>query len=311
MELKNIKVQKAFEEFLEEHKAKNTSDNTLDTYKLHIECFMDITDCQWLTTAMLDKSFYTYFITELQEEGRKKDTTIASYCRSVRAFLYWLMDNGYMKEEPLKIPKFDKTVKETYTQEEITTLLEKPEKGCSEVTYQTWVFINLIMCTGLRLSSVLNLQVSDFVKREHLLYVQKTKQRKGQQLFLNDEMCNILNKYIQLFDLDLSDYIFCTANKTPLKRRTIEDNVATYNRARGVKKTSIHLMRHTFAKNYYAQTKDIYSLQQILGNSTITTTENYIRDLGLTPSNSVAYNPQRQFMASSQPTNKRRARKMQ
>ena len=30
MELKNIKVQKAFEEFLEEHKAKNTSDNTLD-----------------------------------------------------------------------------------------------------------------------------------------------------------------------------------------------------------------------------------------------------------------------------------------
>lgn len=70
-------------------------------------------------------------------------------------------------------------------------------------------------------------------------------------------------------------------------------------------------MRHTFAKNYYAQTKDIYSLQQILGHSTITTTENYIRDLGLTPSNSVAYNPQRQFMASSQPTNKRRARKMQ
>ena len=90
---------------------------------LHIDSFMDITDCQWLTTAMLDKSFYTYFITELQEEGRKKDTTIASYCRSVRAFLYWLMDNGYMKEEPLKIPKFDKTVKETYTQEEITTLL--------------------------------------------------------------------------------------------------------------------------------------------------------------------------------------------
>ena len=84
MELKNIKVQKAFEEFLEEHKAKNTSDNTLDTYKLHIDSFMDITDCQWLTTAMLDKSFYTYFITELQEEGRKKDTTIASYLLSVK-----------------------------------------------------------------------------------------------------------------------------------------------------------------------------------------------------------------------------------
>ena len=69
MELKNIKVQKAFEKFLEEHKAKNTSDNTLDTYKLHIECFMDITDCQWLTTAMLDKSFYTYFISLKSEKA--------------------------------------------------------------------------------------------------------------------------------------------------------------------------------------------------------------------------------------------------
>ena len=168
------------------------------------------------------------------------------------------------------------------------------------------------MSTGLRLSSALNLKVSDFVKREHLLYVQKTKQRKGQQIYLNEEMCNILNKYIQLFDLDMSDYIFCTANKDVLKKRTIEDNVATYNRAKGVQKTSIHLMRHTFAKNYYAQTKDIYSLQQILGHSTITTTENYIRDLGLTPTNSVAYNPQRQFMTTTQtPTNKRRSRKMQ
>lgn len=310
MELKNIKVEKAFEEFLEEHKAKNTSANTLATYTLHINAFMKATDCQWLTTAMLDKSYYTYFITALQEEGRKKDTTIASYCRSVRAFLYWLMDSGYMNNEHLPLPKFDKTVKETYTQEEITTLLQKPEKGCSEVTYQTWVFVNLIMSTGLRLSSALNLKVSDFVKREHLLYVQKTKQRKGQQVYLNEEMCNILSKYIQQFDLDMSDYIFCTANKSRLSKRTIEDYVAKYNRARGLKKTAIHLMRHTFAKNYYAQTKDIYSLQQILGHSTITTTENYIKDLGLTPANSVAYNPQRQFLPTTPTANKRRSRKM-
>lgn len=313
MELKSIKVKDAFAEFIEEHRAKNTSKNTLDTYTLHINCFIEVTECDLLSTASLDKGFYTYFITALQEEGVKKDTTIASYCRSVRAFLYWLMDNNYMQEESLKLPKYDKTVKETYTREEITTLLEKPDKGCSEVTYQTWVFINLIMSTGLRLSSALNLKVSDFVKRERILYVQKTKQRKGQQIYLNEDMCNILNKYIQQFELDLSDYIFCIGNRDIMKKRTMEDNVATYNRARGVQKTSIHLMRHTFAKNYYEKTKDIYSLQQILGHSTITTTENYIRDLGLTPSNSVAYNPQQLFTASAQQgmANKRRSRKMQ
>lgn len=311
MEVKSIKVEEAFKLFLEEHKARNTSSNTLDTYTLHINAFMQAIDAQWLSTAMLDKSHYNYFITEMQEDDNKKDTTVASYCRSVRAFLYWLMDNNYMESEPLKIPKYDKTIKVTYTAEEIATLLAKPQKDCSEVTYQTWVFINLIMATGLRLSSALSLKVSDFVKREQLLYIQKTKQRKGQQIYLNDEVCNILNKYISLFDLELTDYIFCTANKTPLRRRTIEDNVATYNRSKGINKTSIHLMRHTFAKNYYLQTKDIYSLQQLLGHSTISTTENYLRDLGLTVSNSTVYNPQKQFVQQQQQTSKRRSRKMQ
>ena len=85
----------------------------------------------------------------------------------------------------------------------------------------------------------------------------------------------------------------------------MQDNVATYNRKLGVEKTSIHLMRHTFAKNYYIKTKDIYSLSKILGHSTIGTTEKYLSDLGLNLANAVAYNPQAIFGKKEQPKKRR------
>lgn len=194
------------------------------------------------------------------------------------------------------------------TQDELTTLLKKPDDNCSEVEYQTWVYINLICATGLRLSSALNLKVKDLVAKDRELYVQHTKNKQGQLLYLNDEMIKILNKYFQQFDLFSEDYMFCTASKTRLARRTIQDNVATYNRKRGVEKTSIHLMRHTFAKNYYQKTKDIYSLRMILGHSSVGITENYLKDLGLTLESAIAYNPQQIFVEQNQPPRRRRGR---
>lgn len=128
---------------------------------------------------------------------------------------------------------------------------------------------------------------------------------------MNDDVCSIINKYIREFDLEDNDYLFCTANKQRMAKRTMEDNVATYNRSRGITKTSIHLMRHTFAKNFYANSKDVYGLQQILGHSQISTTEHYLRGLGVDSTVTSVYNPQQQYGRKARENqNKRRSRKM-
>lgn len=291
MAIDNVSVERAYQEFIQEKRAENLSEETLATYAIHIKSFVDSNQFWNMSTSLLNKDLYQFWIEDLQNDPKKKDITVASNCRSVRAFLYWLQDNDYMEPVSLKIPKYQKTIKETYTDDELKILLKKPVKG-SEVEYQTWVFINLICASGMRLSSALNIQVKDIKRKEHAIYVQKTKNRKAQIFYLSDEILTIISKYIRQFDLDEDDYLFCTAEKKPLARRTIQDNVATYNRSRGVKKTSIHLFRHTFAKNYYQKTKDIYALCQILGHSTIATTENYLRDLGLSLADATAYNPQ-------------------
>ncbi len=299
-ELLYATFESAYNAFMAEKRAMNLSEQTLETYELHIKSFLDYNDVYGCTTPVLGPDMYLWWVEDMQQDSKKKAVTVASYCRSVRAFIYWLQDNKYCIEFSMSIPKYQKEIKETYTDEELSVLLEKPnEKSCSEVEYQTWVFINLIVATGLRLSSALSIKVSSYVPKEKKIYIQMTKNKKGQVVFVNDEMSRILNQYIKRFELTENDYIFCSAEGMQLAKRTIQDNVATYNRKKGVSKTSIHLMRHTFAKNYYEKTKDIYTLCRLLGHSNISITENYLQDLGVKMENATAYNPQQQYANES------------
>ncbi|MCL2697847.1 MAG: tyrosine-type recombinase/integrase, partial [Oscillospiraceae bacterium] len=57
--------------------------------------------------------------------------------------------------------------------------------------------------------------------------------------------------------------------------------IQTYNRNRGVEKTSIHLFRHIFAKNWIMNGGDIFRLQKILGHSSLEMVKEYVSMLGV------------------------------
>ena len=134
MEIISSTFRSAYETFMAEKKAMNLSAQTLETYKLHIESFLDYNDVYECTTPILGPDMYLWWIEDMQQDPKKKAVTVASYCRSVRAFIYWLQDNHYCSEFAMSIPKYQKEVKETYTDEELSILLEKPnDKTCSEV----------------------------------------------------------------------------------------------------------------------------------------------------------------------------------
>ena len=291
----NIKTKDALEEFYQDKRTENTAESTLKTYDMHIRNFIDSNDMWDFTTSLINKDHYQWWVEDLQEDDRKSDTTVATYCRSVRAFIYWLQENEYTDVFPVKIPKYQKKVKRCYTDEELKTLLEKPDRNCSEVQYQTWVYINLLISTGLRLSSSLDILVKDIDFKNNVVYVDTTKNNQGLALSLNDDVIKILKKYIQLFRLSADDYLFCKGDNTRMANHTMQCNVANYNRAHGVENTSIHLFRHTFAKNFYIQTKDVYTLCQVLGHSNISVTEGYLKDLGVSLFADTVYNPQQQF----------------
>lgn len=90
MAIENETIRRVYDYFLQEKRAENLSSDTLATYQLHIKSFLTISDCWDMSTGLFSdmvKDLYQWWIEDLQEDENKKDVTVASYCRSVRAFI--------------------------------------------------------------------------------------------------------------------------------------------------------------------------------------------------------------------------------
>lgn len=295
-------IQETVQEFLDEKKALNLSKETRKEYLIHINQFIEVSGIDHISEV--DKEAYQRYVDCLKADVKKNDVTVASYCRSIRVFLYWAMDNEYIRHFKVRLPKYQTKVKRCYKDEELKALLRKPQKHCSETEYISWVFVNLICATGMRLKSARNIRVADV--QDEWIFIDRTKNKHGMQLYLNPDMRRILRHYITVFRLQDEDYLFCTAEKGQYTTYAMEKMIERYNRSRGIEQTGIHRMRHTFARNYYLQTKDVYALSKLLGHSSVSVTENYLRDLGMeTFCSEVSYNPQQAFV---QPVKRRRGR---
>jgi integrase/recombinase XerD len=303
---KDMTFSEAFNFFIREKEAKYLSAETIKTYKIHILKFIEILDCSDVLCSKMDKEDYIFFLTMLQTED-VKSVTVASYCRSIKAFLYYLIDNELIKPFKVTIPKADTSTKNIYTDEELSRLLQKRE-NLTFGQYQTYIFINFALATGLRLGSILNIQLCDYDSKQLTVNVKKTKRRVGLVKYINKQLADMLDKYIALFQLKGEDYLFCVEDGAIMSVRNMQQNVARYNNIIcEVDKTSIHLFRHTFAVKYIRSGGNVLDLQKLLQHRDLNTTMNYLKDLGLDTKNAVnVFNPQTEFNVKKSTSRKRK-----
>ena len=110
--------------------------------------------------------------------------------------------------------------------------------------------------------------------------LRKTKSRKQQIIPLSATLSDILSEYLAYRGGEGGDFLFCNNYGEQASVRTYQDLVKKYNRVRNVNKTSIHLFRHTFAKNWILAGGDVFRLQKILGHSDLTVTREYVNMFG-------------------------------
>ena len=221
------------------------------------------------------------YILWLRENTDANDITINSYLRSVRAFLYFCMEDKYIPTFKIQLIKAEKKIKETYTDDELVRLLEKPDvDNCSFSCYKTWVFENYLLGTGNRISTALDLHIGDINFQSGVIILRKTKNRKQQIIPLSATLAEILQGYLQIRGGEADDYVFCNEYGGQASCRTYQQLVRRYNRKRGVEKTSCHTFRHTFAKNWILNSGDMFRLQKILGHSDLTVTKEYVNMFG-------------------------------
>jgi len=267
----------AAEHFLRKCKAKNLSDKTIKTYGQRLEVFRAFLDNEDTLLSEINLDTVDDYTLYLRETGNRNDTTITSHLRDLRVFLYFYMEEGQLPHFKIKLPKADKKIKETYQDEELKALLKKPNLKKTDFTeYKTWVFTNYLMATGNRISSALDIKISDLDFDSALIQVNKTKNRKAQIIPMSATLASILQEYLVYRQGEASDYVFCNAVGDKGDIRTFQTMIAKYNKTRGVNKTSAHLYRHTFAKKWILNGGDIFRLQKILGHSDLTMVREYV-----------------------------------
>lgn len=276
-----LTITECFQLFIDKCTVKNLSPETIHLYQNQFRTFYKTLEKKDCLMSEITSKDVDNFILHLRKQNTCNDITINSYLRGLRAFLYFAMDNQYLPAFKVTIPKVDKTIKETYTDEELEKLLKKPNlKQCSFTEYKIWVYINYLLATGNRLSSALGLKIGDLDFKNQLIHVRKVKNRKEQIIPMSDTLCKVLREYLRYRKGTDDDYVFCNTRGGKGDNRTYEDMLANYNRKRGVEKTSAHLYRHTFAKRWILNGGDIFRLQKILGHSDLAVVKEYVEMFG-------------------------------
>ncbi len=158
--------------------------------------------------------------------------------------------------------------------EEAKILLDIPNKR-----YPTGVrnkaMLSVMLNMGLRVSEVSNLKYRDVSINKRKLRVVNGKNGKDRDLVIPGYTLELLINWITV-RLE-SDYFFTTLDGSKVGIRYIQDMVGRYRERTEIDKNiTPHTLRHTFATQFYRQTKDIETLRKILGHSDISTTQIYV-----------------------------------
>ena len=110
--------------------------------------------------------------------------------------------------------------------------------------------------------------------------LRRLKNRKQQILPISSSLQTVLTLYLKTWDWEQDDFLFPNQHRQQLQAHSMGQAIREYNVSRGVMKTSTHLFRHTFAKNYILAGGGMVQLQAILGHSTLEMTRRYVNLYG-------------------------------
>jgi integrase/recombinase XerD len=191
------------------------------------------------------------------------------------------MEKGYLHPFKIKLIKAVKKIKPVYTEEELEKLLKKPDvKKTKFKEFRTWAIFNHVLATGNRLETVSKLTIGDIDFENYKIALLHTKNKIQYYIPLSHDLAQVLSEYLAYRKGNKEDILFCDSYGRPLSKRKIQEDVQEYNLARGVKKTSIHVIRHTFAQLWIQNGGDIFQLQEILGHSSLEMVKEYLRMFG-------------------------------
>lgn len=275
-------LQDAIDEFILDQRVRGNSQATIDYYSFALGLFSQFFGSDRVLSDLslkLCKEYYVYLI----EDKSINSVSIQTYIRALRSFLRWLYDNDYIDSnicEKFKLPKATRKVIDVLSDEEIGRLLSALS-GNEWLTVRNRLIVALMLDSGLRLNEVVTLRSSAVHLKDRYLIV-TGKGDKQRTVPFGSFTASTLEDYLRITQNARSDgSLIIKVSETqcgfePITQATIKNMFRRLKARSGIPRLYPHLLRHTFATRFLENGGNIYTLQAILGHSSLDMVKKYL-----------------------------------
>ena len=257
---------------------KNYSPNTLINYRVDLNDFYTymIKDGKKdIDIKRIDYFILRKFLSTLVAKNLKK-RSISRKISTLKSFFKFLIREGTIKYNPavsLIYPKMEKNLPVFLTEEQIRKILEMP-RGDDVFHLRDKAILESLYSSGARAAELVSLKIDDIDLIGGVAKV-KGKGQKERLLLLGEPAICALKRYVDK-RTDKCPYLFINRRKKRLTDRGLREIIYRYTKSASLSlKISPHTFRHSFATHLLNRGADLRSVQELLGHSSISTTQVY------------------------------------
>lgn len=211
-----------------------------------------------------------------------KAATVARYRTHLVSVLFFVQERDIaelhpqlFRVQPPSVPDaLPRHLNDAEYKQLLQTVLDQTEAQPHGLLYRT-LFLTLAF-TGIRLSELLNLRLSDLDLATGRLFIEESKNDKGRVTFLTSSLRQHLHHYLAQRPASDSDHLFVNQHSQPMSPGSVRYRCRQWGQACNVQ-VSPHRLRHTFATRLVNQGVSLESIRRLLGHRTLRMTQHYAR----------------------------------
>ncbi len=256
------------------------SNNTIMAYDDNISKFLEYLDSIKINDIK-DIEYQT--IRKYINELYNKKYSAKSICRhisSLRSFFKYLLNNNYIKNNPMSLitnPKIEKKLPKYINYEDIEKILNYPDIK-TDIGIRDSLILELLYVTGIRVSELANINLKDINNYDKTINI-LGKGSKERVVMYGTRCQELLDKYIKIrsnFIKEPIDYLILSKRGKQINTREIRKIINDISKSCHIDMNiSPHTFRHTFATHMLNEGADLRSVQKLLGHENLSTTTIY------------------------------------
>lgn len=254
---------------------KGTPESSRESYLRRMNAFVLYMNDQDKSMEDLSEKDIQQYILYLKKQKRLSAGTINNYISSIKFFYTYILDKEW---NPRRIPRMKRMASFPVipSRQDVLVLLNT----CANIKHKA--ILHMIYGSGLRVSEVASLRISDICSKSMRVRVTHAKHDTNRYTILSETALLVLREYFRVYFSSVSykseDWLFPGQNPTEhIHVKTIKNTlIRLRNRLPLDQQISAHTLRHCFATHSLEDGVQLAYIQQMLGHKNIKTTAAYL-----------------------------------